>query len=159
MDHRFLANQLLAAFGKTLTLEGLALGEDDTCVLLFDDDLALTIELDEPGARFVFSIYLDRLPAEGAEPLLRELLAANLYWLGTEGATVGLQASTASLMLMHASAVASLDDASFERLLDALLKTAERLRARIAAHRAGRASNDDAAPAASGGSDIQPIYG
>jgi hypothetical protein len=159
MDHRFLANQLLATFGKTLTLDGLAFGEDDTCVLLFDDDLAVTIEFDEPEARLVFSIFLDELPEEGSEPLLRELLAANLYWLGTGGATVGLQSSTRALMLVQASPVTALDDSSFERLLEALLKVAEKLRERIAAHRSDRASLADEPSASAVAPDVRPIYG
>jgi hypothetical protein len=158
MDHRLLANQLLAAFGKTLTLDGLALGEDDTCVLLFDDDLAVTIELDEPEARLVFSVFLDKLSEEGAEPLLRELLAANLYWLGTGGATIGLQKSTGALMLVQARAVIAFDDAAFEHLIDDSLRTAERLRARISAHKTGLAAANDAV-AVTKDSDIPPIYG
>lgn len=162
MDHRYLANQLLAALGKTLTVSGLALGEDDTCVLLFDDDLALTIEFDESEQRLVFSIFIDKLADDAgyAGPLLRELLAANLYWLGTGGASLGLQSSTGALMLFQASPVAAFDDSSFERLLDQLLKTAERLRKRAAAHRAGLASGaDDGAPPAALASEIPPIYG
>jgi hypothetical protein len=158
MDHRLLANQLLAAFGKTLTLDGLALGEDDTCVLLFDDDLAVTIEFDAPEARLVFSMFLDKLSEENSEPLLRELLAANLYWLGTGGATVGLQKSSGALMLVQASPVTTLDDSAFERLVEELIRVAERLRERIVAHRTGRAAaNDTMLPAAE--SDIPPIYG
>lgn len=159
MDHRLLANQLLAAFGKTLTLDGLALGEDDTCVLLFDDDLAVTIELDEPEARLVFTMFLDKLSDTNAEPLLRELMASNLYWLGTAGATVGLQKSTGALLLVQASPVATLDDSAFERLIDGLIRVAERLRERIVAHRTGHgAANDGVMPTAAD-PDIPPIYG
>ncbi len=50
MDNRALANELLAAFGRTLTVDGLRLGaEDNSCVLLFDGSFALNIEYDEPG--------------------------------------------------------------------------------------------------------------
>jgi Tir chaperone protein (CesT) family len=158
MDHRFLANQLLAAFGKTLTLDGLAFGDDDTCVLLFDDDLAVTIEFDAPETRLVFSVFLDKLPEIGVEPLLRELMAANLYWLGTGGATIGLQASTGALMLVIASPVTALDDAGFERVIDESLRVSLRLRARIVAHKSGHATAKDATISTKE-SEIPPIYG
>jgi hypothetical protein len=160
MDNRFVANQLLAAFGKMLTVEGLQFGEEDnSCVLLFDDDLTLSIEYDDPAERLVFSIYLDSLSYEPAEPLLRELLAANLYWIGGGGATLCLEGSTGAILLLYASRIAELDDARFERIVENLLDTAERWRERIAAHREGSVGQHGAGKACAAPPAGPPLYG
>ncbi len=165
MDNRYLANQLLAAFGKMLTVDGLQLGdEDNSCVLLFDGELALNIEYDEPAERLVFSIYIDRLPSEGAEPLARELLAANLYWIGAGGATLCLESATGTILMIYASRVAELDDIRFERIVENMLDMAERWRERVTAHRTGsaQAAETSAAPSAADIGTLpgaQPFYG
>jgi hypothetical protein len=138
MDNRLLANELLAAFGRTLTVEGLKLGEaDHSCVLLFDGDLALNIEYDDPAGRLVFSIYLDTLTQDAPKALLRELLAANCYWIDTGGATLCLEEPTGAILLMYASQVTELDEPRLERIVENLLGLAERWRERIAAHADG----------------------
>ena len=51
MDKRAMADQAVAEFGNTLTVEGLRLGsEDNSCVLVFDGDLLLNIEFDDKPA-------------------------------------------------------------------------------------------------------------
>ncbi len=94
------------------------------------------------GERLVFSIYLDTLPGSPAEPLLRELLHANLYWIGGGGATLCLESETNAILLLYASRVAELHDARFERIVENLLATAEKWRERIAAHRTGAVGRD-----------------
>lgn len=160
MDSRFVANELLAQFGKLLTVDDLRLGEEDnSCVLLFDGDLALTIEYDESQERLVFSVYLEMLPKETTEPLLRELLAANLYWISTGGATLCLESSTGAIVLLYASRVAELDHARFERIVENLLVMAERWRTRILEHRSGAAARDEGALLPATLQEVPPIYG
>ena len=99
MDKKALAQQLLDGFGKTLTVGALTLDErTSSCVLIFDEQLVINIEYDEQTQRLVLSSYLHELPATGAEPLLRELLAANLYWHRTNGATLCLEEGTGGVM-------------------------------------------------------------
>lgn len=160
MDIRSLANQLLDSFGRMLTVEGLRLGEeDDGCILLFDGDLALRIEYDGDTERLLFSIYLDSLPQERAEPVLRELLAANLYWIATGGATLCLDQATAAILLMQAHRVAELDEARLERTIEDLLAMAERWRERIKAQGAGTVTADRPAADATALAADPPVYG
>ena len=136
MDKRAMADQAVAEFGNTLTVEGLRLGkEDNSCVLVFDGDLLLNIEFDEESERLVFSIYLEELPRENVEPLLRELMCANLYWHRTRGATLCLEESTGGLMLIYASSVLELDGGAFENIVENLLDQAEAWRKRVAGYR------------------------
>ncbi|WP_144630426.1 type III secretion system chaperone [Bordetella genomosp. 13] len=134
MDKRTLASQLLANLGNTLTAGPLVLDDaTQSCVLMFDDNLVLNIEYDDAQGRLVLSCYLDELPRDGAEPLLRELLAANLYWHRTRGATLGLEEGTGGVILTYGHGVSELDGPAFETVVENFMNQAERWRGRIAA--------------------------
>lgn len=133
MDKRSLALKLIANFGTLLTLPELTLDDNsNSCVLLFDGDIVLNIEFDEPTGHLILSAYLDELPADGAESLLRELMIANLYWHRTDGATLGLEDATNGVILAQTRSVAELDDPSFEKLVEAFVNQAERWKKRLA---------------------------
>jgi hypothetical protein len=134
MDKRALANQLLANLGNTLTAGPLALDDaTHSCVLMFDDNLVLNIEYDDAQSRLVLSCYLDELPRSDAEPLLRELLAANLYWHRTRGATLGLEEGTGGVILTYGHGVSELDGPAFETVVENFVNQAEHWRGRIVA--------------------------
>ena len=72
MNHRLIAEQLIAALGKTLNLPELKLDDvTHSCVLLFDQDIVLNIEFDEASGQMILSVYLDELPGDNAESVLR----------------------------------------------------------------------------------------
>ena len=133
MDKKKLAQQLLNGFGETLGVGPLALAEHtDSCVLVFDDALIVNIEFDAQTGRLVLSSYLHELPAIGAELVLRELLAANLYWHRTGGATLCLEEGTGGVLLTYAHSVSDLDAASLEALVQNFTHQAERWTRRLA---------------------------
>lgn len=133
MDKRDLASRLLADLGNTLTVGPLALDSaTQSCVLVFDETLILNIEYDPGTERLILSSYLDELPAEGAEPLLRELLAANLYWHRTRGATLCLEEGTGGVILTYPCSVTELDSHAFETVVENFANQAERWTRRIA---------------------------
>lgn len=147
MDKRNLAEKLIKNFGAMLTLPELTLDEkSNSCVLLFDGDIVLNIEFDEATGQLILSVYLDELPVGHAEPLLRELMVANLYWHRTDGATLGLEEATNGIILAQARGVTELDDASFEKMVEAFVNQAERWKKRIAGAKAGDVG-DTATPA------------
>ncbi len=117
-----------------LTVEGLTLGEADSCcVLLFDDDVALNIEIDEPVGRLILSIFLDTIPDEPAAELLRELLAANFYW-NRHRRCHALPGELNGFPLPDSAVrIPDLDEARFEQAIENMLEMAERWRDRIAA--------------------------
>jgi len=138
MDKRSLAVKLVANFGTMLTLPELTLDEkSNSCVLLFDGDIVLNIEFDEASGQLILSVYLDELPMHGGEPLLRELMVANLYWHRTDGATLGLEEATNGVILAQARAVTELDDASFEKMVETFVNQAERWKKHIAGMKTG----------------------
>ena len=133
MDKKALAQQLLDGFGKTLTVGALTLDErTSSCVLIFDEQLVINIEYDEQTQRLVLSSYLHELPATRAEPLLRELLAANLYWHRTNGATLCLEEGTGGVILVYAHSVSDLDASGFETVMQNFATQAERWTRRLA---------------------------
>lgn len=151
MDKRALASQLLANLGATLTVGPLALDEaTQSCVLVFDGDLILNIEYDDTQSRLVLSCYLEELPRSGAEPLLRELLAANLYWHRTQGATLGLEEGTGGVILTYGHGVSELDGPGFEAAVENFMNQAERWRRRIADAATSEPGSDLPHPAPSG---------
>jgi len=157
MDKRELANQLVSGFGNTLTVSGLSLDErSNSCVLAFDDEFLLNIEYDIPTERLVFSVYLDELPEIGAEPLLRELLGANLYWHRTRGATLCLEEGTNGVILVFSRSVAELDAPGFETLVENLLEQAAKWRARIVGF---SPAVETPPPALGGAAPFAPIFG
>lgn len=132
MDKRDLASRLLTSLGNTLTVGPLALDPTtQSCVLVFDDDLILNIEYDPGTERLILSCYLDELPAQDAEPLLRELLAANLYWHRTRGATLCLEEGTGGVILTYPCSVTELDSHAFETVVENFANQAERWTRRI----------------------------
>lgn len=134
MDKRARAGQLLAELGDTLKLDTLKLDESsDSCALLFDDELLLNIEYVKDTGRLVLTSRLGELPREDAEPLLRELLVADLYWHRTGGATLGLEEHTGAVMLSYEQSVLEVDRQGFETLVETFLNQAERWTRRIAA--------------------------
>lgn len=133
MDNKTLARELVQGFGKTLTLDLLTLDErTNSCVLIFDDSLVINIEYDEQTQRLVLSSYLHELPADSCEPLLRELLAANLYWHRTNGATLCLEEGTGGVILVYGHSVSDLDSAGFETVMQNFAAQAERWTRRLA---------------------------
>ncbi len=133
MDKRNLAQKIIANFGVLLTLPELKLDDStNSCVLLFDKDIVLNIEFDDASGQMILSAYLDELPADDAEGLLRDLMIANLYWHRTDGATLGLEDATNGVILAQARPVTDLDDSSFEKMVETFVNQAERWKNHIA---------------------------
>lgn len=137
MDKFELAKQLLAALGETLTVPLTFDDESKSCVLLFEDDLMINIEYDDGTERIVLSSYLDELPTQNAEPFLRELLQANLFWHGARGATFSVEESTGGVIMLYAHSVSDLDAAGFETVVENFTNEAERWAKRAAQAKMG----------------------
>ena len=156
MDKRARAQQLLAELGQTLKIESLRLDDStDSCGLVFDGELPLDIEYEKDTGRVVLRSPLGELPEDNAEPLLRELLVADLFWHRTKGATLGLEAHSRRVMLTQAKSVVGLDRREFEMLVETFLNQADKWRWRIAAK--GSESADGAAVSTALGNRSGPV--
>ncbi len=158
MDSREHANELVKEFGAMLTVEDLQLdAETNSCVLLFDEDILLNIEYDAPADRIVFYGYLGELPGSNAEPILRDLLSANLFWLRTHGATLALEEGTNGIIIMYAHALGDLDKAKFETVVQNVVQQAENWKKRIAGLKAKSSAKDTEAAAADAARPSGPV--
>ncbi|MDR3144288.1 MAG: type III secretion system chaperone [Puniceicoccales bacterium] len=99
MDLRAYVDELLQAIGKSLDLPGLALDTNGHCVLLFDDKVVLNIELDEEKELLIIYSYIGEIPFEGRETIFETLLESNLFWKNTQGATIGIDKQTQTVVL------------------------------------------------------------
>ncbi len=150
MDNREKANQLVMTFGNMLTVKDLHLSEEtNSCVLVFDGDIILNIEYEESRERMIFSVYLDELPEDNAEPLLRELMGANLYWHQTRGATFCLEPGTGGLIMIYPHGVDQLTDVMFETVVQNMVDQAEFWKNKIADMKTQARSAESADPASS----------
>ncbi len=131
MDKRDIANQFIKDLGAILTVPDMELNEQNSCVLLFDNDIVLNVEYDSVNERMLLYVYLDDLPEENAEPLLREALAGNFFWYRTRGATLSLEEGTGGLVLIYSHALSELDSGTFETIVENFVQTAEDWKKRI----------------------------
>ncbi|MDR1595334.1 MAG: type III secretion system chaperone [Puniceicoccales bacterium] len=99
MDLSEYVNELLQAVGKSLSLPGLALDDNGHCVLLFDDKVVLNIELDIEKELLIVYSYIGEVPFEGRETIFETLLESNLFWKDTQGATIGIDKQTQTVVL------------------------------------------------------------
>jgi hypothetical protein len=99
MDFSKYVNELLESTGKSLGLPGLSLDENNHCVLLFDDKVVLNMELNEEKELLIIYSYLGEVPFEGRENIFESLLESNLFWKDTQGATIGIDRQTQTVVL------------------------------------------------------------
>ncbi len=126
-----LAQRLIDRFGKLLGLQALTLeGGTHSCALEFDGHLAVTFEFHEASGQMVLTSLLATLPdpAQGpsaSESVLGTLMAANFVDYLNSGSFFSLEPQSRQVALMQSRSVTELDDASFERLVEAFVNKAE----------------------------------
>lgn len=101
MDLKKEVNSLLNKLGASLGLDGLSLDENNHCILLFDDKVILNLELDEVNELLVVYSYIGEVPFEGRENIFEALLESNFFWRNTQGATLGIDKHTQTVVLAY----------------------------------------------------------
>lgn len=126
-----LALRLIERLGKLLGVQALALeGGTHSCALEFDGRLVVTFEFHEKSGQMVLTTLLATLPDPAqrpgsGEPLLQALMAANFVDYLNTGSFFCLEPQSRQIALMQSRGVTELDDASFERLVEAFVNKAE----------------------------------
>jgi hypothetical protein len=80
--------------------------------------------------------------------VLRELLAANLYWHRTAGATLCLEEGTGGVILVYGHSVADLDAERFEAVVQNFANQAERWTRRLSHSAPAAQAHEEAHPPA-----------
>lgn len=123
--NRWLA-PLAAAVGVPLQLDA-----DGVVGMELDNGLVCTIELDAQAEILYFhSVLMVVPPAQAGEVFLRAM-EANLYGLGTGGATLGWHAQRRHLVASQSLPLAALSEESFLMLLQAFVASITQLRAQF----------------------------
>ena len=126
-DLRENVNAVLSRFGDGIGLQRLGLDENNNCLLSIDDSITVNIQLDDDGDKLILFTDLGRLSEANRLEICEALLEANLFWGGTDGATVGLERSEGLLFLCDKTEPAKLTLETFEALLERFINTAEDL--------------------------------
>ncbi len=119
-----LANQLLADLGKTIGINDLVLDADGYCCLRFDD-LEYHLQYNSDSESLVVFSRIGVLQEDNQAEGLALMMSANLFWSGTNGATLACQPGDNLVFLQNKTRVQGLDYQQFEQWLTEFVGTAE----------------------------------
>jgi hypothetical protein len=116
---------LLADFGKKIGIADLAPDEAGYCCLAFDE-VVVNLEFNEASDQLFLSSHVGDLPDDGREALYEQLLEANYFFRGTNGAVLSVDTPSKQVVLLHQTPTVTLDGGSFETLIENFVNVAER---------------------------------
>jgi hypothetical protein len=123
--------ELLTSLGQSIGLPELAPDEGGYCALSFDD-LMVHLQHDPEQDELLVFARLGEIDDDEPAQLYARMLAANLFWQGTGGATLGLQPEDGMVFLCRKTPLRALDDAAFQQLLEQFVNTADSWRGEVA---------------------------
>jgi len=121
--------RLLENFGKSIGLDGVAPDADGYCAMSFDD-LIVHFQYDE-GDVTIFS-RLGEADEDRLEGIYGMLLAANMFWEGTKGATLSVEPDSRIVFIAAHRTVADLSDGDFQTWLGSFIDVSEHWAKRLA---------------------------
>lgn len=123
--------QLIRDLGALLEIPDLELDETHACQLSFDEIL-LCLEVDESLGRILVYAPVADLPAAGREELLLMMLAGNLFWGETGGATLACSRTAEKAVLQESISLERLTLQALADRLEAFLAKCESWAAKLA---------------------------
>ena len=106
--------ELVVALGADLGIEDLVPDDENGCGVVIGDNLIAEIELD--GDRIVMSAIVGKISPAMAAEWAMELLEANAFWIGTGGATLGVDSASGNVVQCFALPVQGLESDTFNRI-------------------------------------------
>lgn len=103
-----MAREWVAGLAERLGMEGLLTDDEDTAILDFEQAPTIHLSVGEDGCISLMA-HLGNAP-EGDLELAEELLASNLDWRDTEGATLSMERFSRGVFLARRWTVAELGD-------------------------------------------------
>lgn len=92
-------------------------------IVVDHETIGLQLDGDPQSGDLVFFAVLGKPSAGGRERVLRTLLEANHFWIGTGGCTLGLQPETGNVILCGRIRLEDIDGPQLAGLLDAFADT------------------------------------
>lgn len=108
MSDASMARELVAGLAERLGLETLLSDEEDMALLEFEDAPTINLALDEDGS-ITLTAHLGDAP-QGDLELAEELLASNLNWRDTEGATLSMERFSRGVFLARRWTIGEIGD-------------------------------------------------
>lgn len=141
--------EVLTQFGARIGMPDLHLNPLGQCSLQFDA-MPLHIVLVRDIEKVLCYCPLGQLHADNAMPIALDLLAANSFYAGTTGATIGWDRTTQQCHLSRYLDSETITINAFEHVVQHMVQTAEQWAQRIsqAAHTVGGATDHTPLPAA-----------
>ena len=118
-----LYNDLIQKFGETINFPDLGLNEENHTCLQFDDTI-VHFEYDENDDNLTLHCKLGQLYEPENTQHLQALLAGNLFWAGTKGATIGIEPNHANIFIMLQISLSSTHYPPFEKLVEQFVEAA-----------------------------------
>jgi hypothetical protein len=130
------ARSLIALFGEESGVP-LVLGDSGTIDLIFENDITLTLEHDDPQDILHAYVVIGNEPLETDQclSLYRALLAANAFGHETEGATLSLDERTGEVLLTRRLELADATVSQLRRVVETMVDVSVAWRDRINAPR------------------------
>ncbi|MBM3856424.1 MAG: type III secretion system chaperone [Verrucomicrobia bacterium] len=102
-NFRTQAEEILESLGLFLGLDDLEFGEDDdTCGLRLDEKMLVSLTLNQERETIVLHHLIGTLPVKNRAELVEQLLEANLFWSGANGATISMERETGFVIIARA---------------------------------------------------------
>lgn len=120
-----LLKSLVKELGQVIQLTDLNPDEDGYCCLSFDEKITVHIQLDKDTNNLTFFTEVGKIEEEHKLYMYEQLLEANVFWLGTHGATLGVNTSTMMANLGYQEPIQNIDFQRFQQLLEGFVNTAE----------------------------------
>lgn len=118
--------QLLKDLGDAIKLPGLKPDDDGYCCLSFDEKITVHIQLDKETENLTLFAELGRVNEARKAEIFGRLLEANVFWLGTGGATIGVNTENMMATLGYQEPITHIDFQRFQQLLEGFVNTAEK---------------------------------
>ncbi|WP_265596017.1 type III secretion system chaperone [Verrucomicrobium sp. BvORR106] len=124
MNHDEIFRNLLTEYGTVIQVAGLEPTLEGFCAITVDDDLTVQFQLDVETGMLAFVIELGTVAEEHRAKTATFMLAANVLWMGTGGATLGMDFE-GRVMLCYSEPVQHLVLERFSKIIDNLINVAE----------------------------------
>ena len=124
-DVRAQLDKMLRDFGTAIGMAGLQTEENGVCVLVFEGRTRVNLVADPNTGHLIIWSMLGRMQSDRAEAMLRTLMRANLFWNGTQGATLGLMPEEDDLVISIRRPLDGIDDDALRELIELIVERAE----------------------------------
>ncbi|ARP83258.1 hypothetical protein CAL12_22170 [Bordetella genomosp. 8] len=127
------AHKLIALFGEESGVP-LTLGESGTIDLIFDNDVTVTLEHDDPQDMLHAYAVLGQEPVEADQrlTLYRDMLSANAFGHETEGAALSLDDRTGEILLTRRLELADATVIQLRRTVESMVDVSLSWREKLA---------------------------